>query len=199
MYALKKSYDENNKLQMKLVYNIDDKGEPEPRLIEFDAKEDDDPPLHSFYVTAGEFGANVDSYVQISCKQIKVFDRLLQEKWTYAGLNIRQVHDIHQAYLYTISDRIDTCYYVTQEETDDNIPKKTKVPGYSQSGLYVFDIAKLLKGSISKYKISTAIGGVCSSLDNSKFSDRFSYIENFNHISIIPFPHVNLINCIGMG
>jgi len=95
MYAIKKSYDENDKLTMKLISNLDEQGKPEPKLIEFDAKEDDDPPIHSFYVTADEFGEQIDSYVQISRKQIKVFDRLLQEKWTYAGLNIRQVHDIH--------------------------------------------------------------------------------------------------------
>ena len=198
MYAMKKTYDENDKLKMKLIYNLDEQGKPEPKRIEFDAKEDDDPPLHSFYVTAPEFGDQVDSYVQISRKQIKVFDRLLQEKWTYAGLNIRQVHDIHQAYLYTVSDRIETGFHVTEEGTGDD-PVKKKVSGYSSSGLYVFDIAKLLEGTISKYKISAAIAGVCSALDNSKFSDRFSYVENFNHISIVPFPHVNLINCIGMG
>ena len=43
------------------------------------------------------------------------------------------------------------------------------------------------------------MGGVCSSLDNSKFSDRFSYVQNYDFISIVPFPHLNLINCIGMG
>jgi len=97
-----------------------------------------------------------------------------------------------------VSDRIDTGFYVTEEETDDG-PVSKKVPGYSSSGLYVFDIAKLLEGTISKYKISASLAGVCSTLDNSKFSDRFSYIQNFNYISIVPFPHVNLINCIGMG
>ncbi len=43
------------------------------------------------------------------------------------------------------------------------------------------------------------MGGVCSSLDNSKFSDRFSYVQNYDFISIVPFAHLNLINCIGMG
>jgi hypothetical protein len=35
-------------------------------------------------------------------------------------------------------------------------------------------------------------------LDNSKFSERFSFIQDYNTIAVIPFPHLNLINCIGM-
>ena len=123
---------------------------------------------------------------------------MLEEKWTYAGLNIRHVFDIHQAYLYTISDRIETGFYVTDEGAEGG-PVKTKVPGYSNSGFFVFDIAKMLQGNISKYKLGGAMGGVCSCLDNSKFSDRFSYVQNYDTISIVPFPHLNLINCIGMG
>jgi hypothetical protein len=41
---------------MRLVCNKDKDGKNEPKLIEFDATEDDDPPIHSFYVTSGEFG-----------------------------------------------------------------------------------------------------------------------------------------------
>ncbi len=160
---------------MRLVCNKDKAGKDEPRLIEFDATEDDDPPIHSFYVTSSEFGEQVDSYIQISYKQIKVYDRNLNEKWTYAGLNIRHVFDIHQAYLYTISDSIASGYYITDEEAEDG-PVKTKSGAYANSGFYVFDIAKLLTGQISKYKLGGSMGGVCSSLDNSKFSDRFSYV-----------------------
>ena len=36
-------------------------------------------------------------------------------------------------------------------------------------------------------------------IDNSKFSDRFSFIQNFDSIAVIPFPHLNLINFVGMG
>ena len=67
------------------------------------------------------------------------------------------------------------------------------------SGFYAIDLAKLLEGKVEKYKVSKAIGGVCSFVDNSKFSDRFSFIKDYNTISVIPFPHLNLINCIGMG
>lgn len=35
-------------------------------------------------------------------------------------------------------------------------------------------------------------------LDKSKFSDRFSYIQDYSTIAVIPFPHLNLINFIGM-
>ena len=43
------------------------------------------------------------------------------------------------------------------------------------------------------------MGGVCNFIDNSKFSDRFSFIENYHSIAVVPFPHLNLINCVGMG
>ena len=40
---------------------------------------------------------------------------------------------------------------------------------------------------------------MCNYIDNSRFSDRFSFFQNFDTIAVIPFPHLNLINCIGMG
>ena len=36
-------------------------------------------------------------------------------------------------------------------------------------------------------------------IDNSKFGERFSYIQSYDSIVMIPFPHSNLLNCVGMG
>jgi hypothetical protein len=40
---------------------------------------------------------------------------------------------------------------------------------------------------------------VSNVIDNSKFGLRFSFIQNFDSITVIPMPHLNLINCIGMS
>jgi len=51
---------------------------------------------------------------------------------------------------------------------------------------------------VERYKVASAIGGVCNHIDNSRFSDRLSYIQDYNNIGVMPFPHLNLINGIGM-
>ena len=63
----------------------------------------------------------------------------------------------------------------------------------------MYDIHKLLEGKVEKYKLAEAIGGVCNFIDNSKFSALLSFVQDYNTIAVIPYPHLNLINCIGMG
>ena len=36
-------------------------------------------------------------------------------------------------------------------------------------------------------------------MDDSKFDDRFSFIQDYNTIVMMPHPHLNIINCVGMG
>ena len=43
------------------------------------------------------------------------------------------------------------------------------------------------------------MGGQCNLIDNSKFGDRVSLIQSYDNIIMIPLPHLNLLNCIGMG
>lgn len=57
MHAIDNEKDENGNIKLK---------KENFKLIEFDETEDDDPPIHSFYVTSDEFGEQVDSYIQIS-------------------------------------------------------------------------------------------------------------------------------------
>ena len=57
--------------------------------IETDKNEDDDPPINSLYSHGSNETENIDNYVQISRKQLKVYNNELKEKWTFAGLNIR--------------------------------------------------------------------------------------------------------------
>jgi hypothetical protein len=57
---------------------------------------------------------------------------------------------------------------------------------------------KLLEGEVESYRLASAIGGVCNFIDVSKFSNRISFIMDYDSIAVIPFPHLNLINCVGM-
>lgn len=57
----------------------------------------------------------------------------------------------------------------------------------------------LLDGRVEKYKLAPAIGGICNHLDNSIFSARLSFLQNYDTILMLPHPHLNIINFIGMG
>ena len=69
---------------------------------------------------------------------------------------------------------------------------------YCPSGFFVIDIVQLIQGRLEKYKLSKAVGGICNHIDNSIFSDRLSFIRDYDTIVVLPFPHLNLINFIGM-
>jgi hypothetical protein len=66
-------------------------------------------------------------------------------------------------------------------------------------GFYIYDVNQLFQGRLEFYRLSSAIGGVCNQIDNSAFSDRFSFMKDYNSLTVIPFPHLNLINFVGMG
>ena len=86
--------------------------------IETDKNEDDDPPINSLY-THGKGAENIDNYIQISRKQLKVYNNELKEKWTFSGLNIRNCVAIKQRYLYTLSDVL-TEYKTCDESKGDS-------------------------------------------------------------------------------
>ena len=48
------------------------------------------------------------------------------------------------------------------------------------------------------YKIVSTMGGVNGHIDNSKFSNIFSFLQDYSRIAVIPFPHLNTINFTGM-
>ena len=43
--------------------------------LEIDKSDHDTMPIHSFFLTSDEYGDNQDSYVQVSNKMIKVYDK----------------------------------------------------------------------------------------------------------------------------
>ena len=86
--------------------------------VEIHDEDDDDPPIHSFYITDQEYGDNKDSYVQVSKKMIKIYDKSMKLRLSFEGLNIRQCEDVDQSYMYTVSDAIERPYLIRDVESD---------------------------------------------------------------------------------
>ena len=66
-------------------------------------------------------------------------------------------------------------------------------------GFYVYDIDRLLEGQMEAYKLFSTVGGVNNQLDMSRFSQRITFLSNFKSIQVVPFPHLNLVNLVGMA
>ena len=49
------------------------------------------------------------------------------------------------------------------------------------------------------YKLFSTVGGVNNQLDISRFSQRITFLSNFNSIEVVPYPHLNLVNLVGMA
>lgn len=63
----------------------------------------------------------------------------------------------------------------------------------------MYDLSQLFHGKIERFKLARAIGGQCNTINKSKFSNRISFLQTYDHCVVIPYPHLNLINFIGMG
>ena len=70
---------------------------------------------------------------------------------------------------------------------------------FTQSGFFVYDLKEMQKGKIQKIRLQSAIGGQQSLINSSKFSNRLSFLQSYDNIAVIPFPHLNLINFVGMN
>ena len=99
--------------------------------------------------------------------------------------------------MYTISDTIKD--HFTKAEKVDDKATNVEIAHRARSGLYVYDTSMLLNGRIEKYRVAEAIGGVCPHLEDSTFDDRLSFLQDYHTIVVLPFPHLNLINMVGMG
>ena len=102
--------------------------------------------------------------------------------------------------MYTISDVVDSASITTYTEDgiDQVIDTQASISG-SQSGLYVYNQVELFKGKIEKYKLVSTVGGQCNLIQKSRFGNRFSFIQSYNNIVIIPYPHLNVVRAVGMG
>ena len=70
-----------------------------------------------------------------------IYDKNLNMKLLYEGLKIRSCQDIHQGYLYTISDNINLPYSIKHFIDGDQVgPAETFENDESPSGFYVYDL-----------------------------------------------------------
>ena len=124
------------------------------------------------FPTPGEFGSRcMDNFAQVTQQNFTVYDGSFEQKIVISGLNIRGAQSLH-GYLYTIADDIIEKYTVYDKEAGRGTVHKTQ----SSSGFYVSDVTRLFDGSVEKYRLISAIGGVCSMIDNSKFSNLLAVI-----------------------
>ena len=122
----------------------------------------------------------------------------MQIRMIYEGLNIRGCVDTNnQEYLYTIQDTLTKPPSLTGK--DSEYPSMGKMSGEGSGGFYVYDLQRLCEGKIERYKLEPAIGGQCNLINSSRFGDRFAFIQSLDQIVVMPFPHLNLIRCVGMG
>ena len=66
-------------------------------------------------------------------------------------------------------------------------------------GFYVYDVDRMMEGYLETYKLFSTVAGVNNQLDVSRFSQRFSFLANFDTILVVPFPHLNILNLVGMS
>ena len=129
-------------------------------------------------------------------KQIRVYSREMKLRLIFEGLQIRGCQSAHQRYLYTISDPI--AYAPRIFDLEKGSEHEEQNHEFITSGFYVYDLVALLEGKIERYRLAASIGGQCNLLSKSKFGNRFSFLSSYDKITVIPFPHVNLIECVGM-
>ena len=168
------------------------------KTVDFDQCDHDSPIFYSFYSTSNEYADNIDNFAQVSKHNCKIYDSAMQSRIEFTGLNIRSCIDMHQSYLYTISDSRTQPYSVT-DLTKENGHEIQKMFRYSPPGFYVLDTQRLFEGKLEQYRLTSAVGGVCNLINADKFSNRLSFIQDYNKIAVIPLPHLNLINFVGMG
>ena len=67
-----------------------------------------------------------------------------------------------------------------------------------KEGYYVFNVQALLRGQVDHHKVTGSAGGLCSLIEYNLFNERLAYIEDYDWLIVIPIPHLNTVNCIGM-
>ena len=82
----------------------------------------------------------------------------------------------------------DSFLYCIQNNIIDN-PKITDMSGereikqgFKASGFYVYDVDRMMEGYLETYKLFSTVAGVNNQLDCSRFSQRFSFLANFDSI-----------------
>ena len=199
IFPLVKEYDESNKdlNNMRLITN--EVNSKDITLYDSDRLNKSNH-LQTFFLNTEKNKELNKNFAQVTEKQINIYDENQMPKVIIKGLNIRDCAAVHDSYLYTISDAIVSPYTVKDYSNGEiKIDQSNEQESYSPSGFFVYDMDALFEGKITKYKLASSVGGFANNLDDSKFGDRISFIQSFDNIVMIPFPHLNLLSCVGMG
>lgn len=118
----------------------------------------------------------------------------------YTNPHIRELIFVDNNYMYCLcEDNKDTLKKFDFKKKTNQSARGASITK-QEHGLYVYDICRLLQeGQIENYLLAPAVVGLSSYIDFSDFSQRLSYFTSFEKISMLPFPHRNTINFIGMG
>lgn len=151
----------------------------------------------AFSTMADEFGDSKDNFIKVSSAGITIYNSDCKGRLKFGGTNIRTCMYIHDQYMYCLADPIDLPPTIidTTQESEDVVPNHR----YKSAGFYVYDCSQMMSGKLEAYRLYSSVVGVNTLMDNSRFSERFSFLSDFNHILVIPFPHMNTLNFIGMA
>jgi hypothetical protein len=107
---------------------------------------------------------------------------------------------IDEFWLYTLSDQNEFYdNFAKQFKTDaddqklrDAFNKDMSSGNLSKSGLYIYDLNKLLSGKIETYKLTDSIVGHSNRMDVRFHNSVMAIIKDFHKISILPIAHRNV-------
>ena len=91
-----------------------------------------------------------------------------------------------------------------EEEDEDGDKPRKPVQVFNgkikeTQGLYAYDLQRLTNGQeLVNYKLKDAIVGVNRHLDFCNSSYRIGFLKDFNSIEVVPVPHRNTINLLGI-
>ena len=84
----------------------------------------------------------MDNYATVTEKAIKVYNKMMRLRLVFEGFNIRSCQQIHQSYLYTISDHVTMVPRITKFYGENSgEPEDLENFTFMASGFYVYDLA----------------------------------------------------------
>ena len=106
---------------------------------------------------------------------------------------------MHQRYIYACADRVlENKPIQVITHVDGKAQETEDVPIFYKEGYYVFNVQALLRGRVDHFKVTGSAAGLCNLVEYNLFNERLAYIEDYDWIIVIPIPHLNAVNCIGM-
>lgn len=147
-----------------------------------------------------EFGRRTGFMARITTRAIEVYNREGKLQEYYTNPHIIESVLVDQSYIYCLCERSTQPIKKYDLKKQQVYTPSGATKGKQLKGIYVYDIERLLKqGQIENYRLARAVVGQANNIDFSESSGRITYFTNFKEISMLPFPHRNTINFLGMG